>query len=152
MYNDVPQSLELISVDAGADGDPFVTDISIPPAGRAEFVMTGPPDDAYAIFVNLDPIPGRWENADAAQVLANVILSTDATKRKLKVPVKHHIPAAKALPRPETTIPPGGGGASATRSLYFSEATEGTNGPTDYFLTVAGQGRGVQSFPCSRHQ
>jgi len=28
---------------------------------------------------------------------------------------------------------------TAKRSLYFSEATEGTNGPTNYFLTVSGQ-------------
>jgi FtsP/CotA-like multicopper oxidase with cupredoxin domain len=29
--------------------------------------------------------------------------------------------------------------ATTNRSLYFSEATEGTNGPTNYFLTVQGQ-------------
>ena len=44
-YNGVAENLELISVDAvPVTGDPYVTDIQIPPAGRAEFVMTGPPE------------------------------------------------------------------------------------------------------------
>ncbi|MFZ3263054.1 MAG: multicopper oxidase domain-containing protein [Terriglobales bacterium] len=141
LYNDVPQSLELIAIDAvPVTNDPYVTDIAIPPAGRAEFVMTGPPEDAYAIFVNLGFNTGPVGNPNAAQVLANVISSTDASKRKLKVPVKRHIPAAKPAPRLKqrfagiANVKP-----TATRSLYFSEATEGTNGPTNYFLTVAGQ-------------
>ncbi len=66
--------------------------------------------------------------------------STDAAKRKYRVPPEHRIPAAKAVPRLKqrfaglANVKP-----TATRSLYFSEATEGTNGPTNYFLTVTGQ-------------
>ncbi len=144
--NLTPQSLELIAVDAvPVTGDPYVTDIAIPPAGRAEFVMTGPPANAsYAIFVNQGFDTGPVGNPNAAEVLANIISSADASKRKLRVPAKHRIPASKAPSITAAAVKQRFAGIAnvkptATRSLYFSEATEGTNGPTNYFLTVAGQ-------------
>jgi FtsP/CotA-like multicopper oxidase with cupredoxin domain len=145
LYNNTPQSLELISIDAvPVTGDPYVTDLQIPPAGRAEFIMTGPPESAYAIFVNLGFDTGPVGNPNAALTLANIISSADASKRKLRVPVKHRVPASKARPITAAAIKQRFAGIAnvkptATRSLYFSEATEGTNGPTNYFLTVAGQ-------------
>jgi FtsP/CotA-like multicopper oxidase with cupredoxin domain len=140
--NATAQSLELISIDAvPVTGDPYVTDIAIPPAGRAEFVMTGPPANAaYAEFVNQSFNTGPVGNPNAAYVLANLESSADAVKRKHRIPAKHHIPAAKVPAAPKLRF---AGLANAkpttTRSLYFSEATEGTNGPTNYFLTVQGQ-------------
>jgi FtsP/CotA-like multicopper oxidase with cupredoxin domain len=141
LYNDVPQSLELISVDAvPVSNDPFVTDIAIPPAGRAEFIMTGPPENTYAIFVNQGYNTGPVGNPNAAEVLANIISSADASKRKLHVPAKRRISAVKAPARPRLRFANlANATVTATRNLYFSEATEGTNGPTNYFLTVQGQ-------------
>jgi FtsP/CotA-like multicopper oxidase with cupredoxin domain len=141
LYDNTPQPLELISVDAvPVTNDPSVTDIYLPPAGRAEFVMTGPLESQSAVFVNTGFDTGPVGNPNPFQVLANIISSSDAKKRKLHVPAKYHIPAAKA---PPVIVQRFTGLASkkptTTRSLYFSEATEGSNGPTNYYLTVAGQ-------------
>ncbi|MFZ0479173.1 MAG: multicopper oxidase domain-containing protein [Terriglobales bacterium] len=140
-YNGAPQSLELISVDAvPVTGNPYVTTINIPPAGRAEFVMTGPPEGANAIFVDLGFNTGPVGNPNPAQVLANIVSSSDAVKRNLHVPPKHSIPAAKVPPAARQRFANlATAKVTAARSLYFSEATEGTNGPTNYFITVQGQ-------------
>lgn len=141
LYNGVPQNMELISIDAvPVTGDPYVTTINIPPAGRAEFVMTGPSEGTNAIFVNQGFDTGPVGNVNPAQALASIISSDDARIRNYHVPPKYRIPAAKV---PPVTKPRFAGLANANvtakRSLYFSEATEGTNGPTNYFLTVSGQ-------------
>jgi FtsP/CotA-like multicopper oxidase with cupredoxin domain len=142
LYDNTPQNLELISIDAvPVTGDPYVTDIMLPPAGRAEFVMTGPSESVgQAVFANLGFDTGPVGNANPFGVLGYIVSSADAGKRKLRLPAKHLIPAAKAPPRLKqrftglANVKP-----TATRSLYFSEATEGSNGPTNYFITVAGQ-------------
>jgi FtsP/CotA-like multicopper oxidase with cupredoxin domain len=141
LSDDVPQNLELIAIDAvPVTNDPYVTDIAIPPAGRAEFVMTGPPEGSSNLFVNLGYDTGPVGNTNFPQVLANILTSEDVAQRKLRLPVKHHLPAAKAPPATKRRFASlATAQVTATRSLYFSEATEGTNGPTNYFLTVQGQ-------------
>ena len=141
LSDDVPQNLEMIAIDAvPVTNDPYVTDIVIPPAGRAEFVMTGPPEGASNLFVDLGYDTGPVGNTNFAQVLANVLTSADAGHRKLRLPAKHHLPAAKTPPTTKRRFASlATAQVTATRNLYFSEATEGTNGPTSYFLTVQGQ-------------
>ena len=141
LYDNTPQTMELISVDAvPVSGDPQVTDIVLPPAGRAEFVMTGPADSVgSAVLVNQAFDTGPVGNPNLFSALADIVSSANASKRKVKIPAKYRIPAAKtpSMVRRFTnlaTVKP-----TATRSLYFSEATEGSNGPTSYFLTVEGQ-------------
>jgi FtsP/CotA-like multicopper oxidase with cupredoxin domain len=140
LYDNNPQSMELISIDAvPVTNDPTVTDIKLPPAGRAEFIITGPPEGANAIFVNLGFDTGPVGNPNAAQTLSNIISSSDASKRKLRIPAKYRIPAARTPPITQRFANLVNVKPTATRSLYFSEATEGSNGPSGYFLTVAGQ-------------
>jgi len=141
LYNGVAQSMELISVDAvPVSGDPYVTDIAIPPAGRAEFVITGPPAGANAIFSKLEFFTGQAGNPNPGQTLANIMSSSDAAKRHLAIPLRHRIPAAKAPPAVKQRFSSLATAQAVTnRTLYFSEATEGSNGPTNYFITVEGQ-------------
>jgi FtsP/CotA-like multicopper oxidase with cupredoxin domain len=141
LYDNTPQSLNLISVDAvPVTGNPQVTDIVLPPAGRAEFVMTGPSESQNAIFVTNGFNTGPVGNPNASQVIANIVSSSDAAKRKLRVPVKHRIPTAKVPPAtPRRFANLANAKATTTRNLYFSEATQGSNGPTNYYLTVQGQ-------------
>jgi FtsP/CotA-like multicopper oxidase with cupredoxin domain len=140
VYDNTPQTMELISIDAvPVSGDPQVTDIALPPAGRAEFVMTGPAEGANAFFVDAGFDTGPVGNPNPTLVLANIVSSADANKRKLRIPVKSHIPATKAPTLVRrfanlVTVKP-----TTTRSLYFSEATQGSNGPSNYYITVAGQ-------------
>ena len=84
-------------------------------------------------------IPAQWETPIQALVLAQILSSADAAKRKLKVPAKHRIPAAKANAAVRRFANLAAVKPTATRGLYFSEATEGSNGPSSYFLTVQGQ-------------
>jgi len=146
LSDDVPQNLELIAIDAvPVTNDPYVTDIAIPPAGRAEFVMTGPSEGASNLFVNLGYDTGPVGNTNFPQVLASILTTADTSTRKLRVPAKHRMPALKNAPsaKPAAKKQRFSNLANATptcqRNLYFSEATEGTNGPTNYFLTVQGQ-------------
>ncbi len=139
-YDNVPQNMELISVDAvPVTGDPYVTTIDLPPAGRAEFVITGPDEGADAVFINLGYDTGPVGNPNFGQVFADVISSADAGKRKLKIPAKHHMPVAKIGGERKRFVNLAQAQVTATRNLYFSEATEGTNGPTNYYITVQGQ-------------
>lgn len=143
-YNGTPQNLELISMDGvPVTGDPSVTEIDLPPAGRAEFIVTGPAEGTNAIFATLGFNTGAVGNPNASQVLANMISSADATKRKYRIPNRYRIPAVKAQTKVSgktrrfsnlANVKP-----TTTRSLYFSEAPQGSNGPTNYYLTVAGQ-------------
>ncbi len=141
LYNGAPQNLELISVDAvPVTGNPYVTTIDIPPAGRAEFVMTGPPEGATAVLLNQGFNTGPVGNPNPSQALANIVSSDGASERNYHVPPRHRIPAPKTLPTPRQRFADLAAVKAATkRSLYFSEATEGTNGPTNYFITVQGQ-------------
>ena len=141
LYNGTAQSLELISVDAvPVTGDPYVTDIAIPPAGRAEFVVPGPPEGANAVLAKLPFYTGQAGNPNPGQILANIMSSSDASKRHLAVPQKHRIPAAKVPPATRQRFSGlATSKATVNRTLYFSEAAEGTNGPTNYFITVEGQ-------------
>ncbi len=141
LYNGAPQNLELISVDAvPVTGNPYVTTIDIPPAGRAEFVMTGPPEGATAVLLNQGFNTGPVGNPNPSQALANIVSSDGASERNYHVPPRQRIPAPKTLPTPRQRFADLAAVKAATkRSLYFSEATEGTNGPTNYFITVQGQ-------------
>jgi FtsP/CotA-like multicopper oxidase with cupredoxin domain len=141
MYNGVPQSMELISVDAvPVTNDPYVTSISIPPAGRVEFVMTGPPEGVDAIVLKTLFLTGQAGNPNPSQVVASIVSSSEAARRKLVIPAKRRMPAAKTPPaKPLRFASLASESATTKRTLYFSEATEGTNGPTNYFLTVVGQ-------------
>jgi FtsP/CotA-like multicopper oxidase with cupredoxin domain len=141
LYDNVPQTVEMIAIDAvPVTNDPQVTDIILPPAGRAEFIMTGPSDSVgQAVLVNQAFDTGPVGNPNLFSVLADIVSSANAGKRKLKVPVKYHIPAAKTPRLVRRFANLANVQPTGTRSLYFSEATEGSNGPSGYFLTVEGQ-------------
>jgi FtsP/CotA-like multicopper oxidase with cupredoxin domain len=176
-FGSTPQNLELISVDGvPVSGDPQLTTINLPPAGRAEFVMTAPPAGTSASFVNLGFDTGAVGNLNPAQVLANIVASTTSVQPAYRIPEidaeKIHaetpyssnlakvagnivVPGAKAtfaqtLPDDSAAGTPAAATEqrfsglanvkpTATRRLYFSEAPQGTNGPTNYYLTVDGQ-------------
>jgi FtsP/CotA-like multicopper oxidase with cupredoxin domain len=129
------QSLSIVAL----DGIPVtkiynVTSIVLPPAGRAEFIVTGPAAGQTASLVQSGFDTGPIGNPNTAVQLASIQASTAA-------PQLPRIPAAttrsSALPQRfaglQSVTP------TATRTVYFAEATNGTNGPTEFFITVAGQ-------------
>jgi len=130
------QTVEIVAL----DGIPVqtkeeVTTVAIPPAGRAEFIITGPAAGQSASFWQAGFNTGPIGNPNIEQQLAVVQTSADAVEP----------PAMPAAPPPGTALPPQRFPAlstvapTATRKLYFAEATNGSNGPTEFFITVDGQ-------------
>jgi FtsP/CotA-like multicopper oxidase with cupredoxin domain len=136
LFGETAQSVEIIAL----DGIPVTssysqTSITLPPAGRAEFIVTGPPAGQAASFWQMGFNTGPIGNVNGAQELA-VIQATTAAKEPSALPLA----PSKALP----TGPQRFGGLIAltpttSRKIYFAEATNGSNGPTEFFITVDGQ-------------
>jgi FtsP/CotA-like multicopper oxidase with cupredoxin domain len=133
LVNGVAQPLQVIAL----DGYPLTqprneTTILVPPAGRAEFIVTAPAAGQTAIFYNGAYSTGPTGNADLAQTLANIQLS-DASSS--------HMPKASTLMAADSLKFSDLAHASVTaqRSLYFSEEFGGTNGPIQFYVTVGGQ-------------
>ncbi len=131
-----PQPMEIIAL----DGYPLPqtrtqTTILVPPAGRAEFIVTAPPAGGSATFFTDAYSTGPTGNPDSAQVIANIQTTTANSSPASSIP-KATVPASGDAvkffdwaQRPATT----------QRKLYFSEEFGGTNGPIQFYITVDGQ-------------
>jgi FtsP/CotA-like multicopper oxidase with cupredoxin domain len=133
--NGTAQPMELVAL----DGYPLAqtrmeTTILVPPAGRAEFIVQAPAAGANASFVTLTYSTGPTGNADLAQTIAAVELTSGADPApsvKSSGPPLHlenlkFADVAKQIP-------------TAQRKLFFSEEFGGTNGPIQFYITVDGQ-------------
>jgi FtsP/CotA-like multicopper oxidase with cupredoxin domain len=138
--NGVSQSMELIAL----DGIPVKqssqpSEIDLPPGGRAEFIVQAPAEGKTAALVQTGYDTGPIGNLNSAQKLAVVNVGPDTISDGQPPPV---MPTTQVV---DTTLfwTRFSGAANlkpfTTRSLYFSEATNGTNGPTRYFVTVQGE-------------
>lgn len=134
LFGATAQTMEVISLDGvPVTGDPMVTSINVPPAGRAEFIVTGPALGTAATFVTNTFNTGPVGNANNSQVLASVVATTTAAQQPSVVPVTP-TPAVTQRFSGLASIKP-----TTTRKLYFSEAALGTNPPVNFFITVDGQ-------------
>jgi len=136
-FNNVPQPLQVIAL----DGYPLAqtrmqTTILIPPAGRAEFIVSAPPAGVNAFLETLSYSTGPTGNADFEQPLASIQLSHDGAQPQLAHPPSagpqvsvDHLKFAGLKEQSPT----------AERKLYFSEEFGGTNGPIQFYITVDGQ-------------
>jgi FtsP/CotA-like multicopper oxidase with cupredoxin domain len=128
-----PQSMEVVAL----DGIPLAatvnqTTIEIPPAGRAEFIVTTPAAGATASFQNLAYNSGSIGNPNLAEELARVVASTDAEEPPA-------LPPAGGTPAgPQRFAGLAEAAPTAHRKLYFAEATNGSNGPTEFLMGVEG--------------
>jgi len=130
-----PQEVEVIEL----DGIPVkettqTTTITIPPAGRAEFIVQGPAANQTATFQQVGFNTGPIGNPNPPQELASIQASADAQEP----------PALPAAAGPASNTPLRFAGLdtatpTAKRKIYFAEATNGSNGPTEFFITVDGQ-------------
>jgi FtsP/CotA-like multicopper oxidase with cupredoxin domain len=135
LFGTTAQTLELISLDGvPVTNDPFVTDIPIPPAGRAEFIVTGPPSGTTGTFLTIGYNTGPVGNANTPQVLADIVPTASSAQQQTPIIPAAPLPAVTQRFSGLASIKP-----SATRKLYFSEAALGTNPPVNFFITVDGQ-------------
>ena len=109
-----------------------VETVVIPPAGRAEFIMQGPPEGVVAQLVNLGYDTGPGGDLNAGSVVAQIVSRSDAPEPSSYVPLaatrsELHRFADLAAQKP-----------SVHRKLYFSEKLA-EDGSTQFFITVDGQ-------------
>jgi FtsP/CotA-like multicopper oxidase with cupredoxin domain len=133
-FNSQPQNLQLISI----DGTPLKQDlnttmITIPPAGRAEFIMQGPATSDVVAQLYTDSInTGADGDPNAAHPIASIVLSDTADKTATKIPAAQ--PSNRELRFAGLLNAP----VATTRSLYFSEDLSDPDDPK-FYITVAGQ-------------
>jgi FtsP/CotA-like multicopper oxidase with cupredoxin domain len=143
LFNKMPQPLGLVALDGvptnengnAADSVVWQNHLAIPPGGRVEFILKGPPVGTEARLVTLSVNTGRDGENDPVRPLAKVVAKTDAAEPFSRLPE-----SSALLPSHRTWL--GNVSPTRTRKLYFSEKAldpNDPNSPTAYYITVEGQ-------------
>ncbi|MGC1491854.1 MAG: multicopper oxidase domain-containing protein, partial [Candidatus Acidiferrum sp.] len=122
----------------GAPGDGIVWEnhIGVPPGGRAEFIVKGPPPGVTGLFVTRTVDTGAGGENDPNRALATITTSTDAPEPRSTLSGAPEPLPAPALPWLGSVAP------VRTRKLYFSEKLlnpNDSNSATEFYITVEGQ-------------
>jgi len=139
LINNKPEKLELIALDGYPLPKTRMADtILIPPAGRAEFIVTGPPAGGQGAMLVGPYDTGPTGNPDVTVQLAliNPVSSNVARNSPSSQPLTAgDSPAATKMRWSNLDNVK----ITAERKLYFSEEFGGTNGPIQFYITVEGQ-------------
>jgi FtsP/CotA-like multicopper oxidase with cupredoxin domain len=131
-----PQTLELIALDGVPSQPVTVTHVLIPPGGRAEFVVTIPPQNQFTQLISQKYDTGLGGESTPYRVIANIDASDDGPL------------AASVMPgAAKSTIAPAPAGLAALKparqlKLYFSESHQDPNDLASlatYFITLDGE-------------
>jgi FtsP/CotA-like multicopper oxidase with cupredoxin domain len=144
LLKSTPQLLGVVSLDGvpinenGMSGNRIIWEshILLPPAGRAEFIVKGPPVGASASFVTGKVDTGPAGENDPTRPLATLIATSDAPE-----PSRRLEAAPTPLPPPHSAWL-GGVKPVGERNLYFSEKSQNPANPaspTIFYITVEGQ-------------
>jgi FtsP/CotA-like multicopper oxidase with cupredoxin domain len=141
LVNNKPEPLQLIALDGYPVAKPrFETSILIPPAGRAEFIVEPPPAGASAIFQTAQYNDGPTGNPNLTTQFGNIELAKEGEEdgggEYMPSPAKPPSRAARKLLRFSGLAT---AKVTAQRKLYFSEEFNGTNGPSQFYITVDGE-------------
>jgi FtsP/CotA-like multicopper oxidase with cupredoxin domain len=146
VYDGVPQTLEVVGIDGVPTGSQDgtrrgkilkMTDVFIPNAGRAEFIVKGPDKSVQnATFMTLNIDTGPIGDFDPTRPLATI----QTVKRS---PHEQTLPAATEAPGPQRFEGLANAKPTAQRTLYFSEEIFDQHNPTfwlntEFFITVQG--------------
>jgi len=159
-FNGVPQSMGVISLDGvplnyagvasargvnaadagnaanGADQILWKKQIDLPPGGRVDLILQGPPEGVYGNLVTHDVDTGPAGENDPIRPLANIIAKAGTVAPRSRLPS-----AATPLP-PHTLAWVGDVKPVRERKLYFTEKPSDPKNPTSptvFMLTVEGQ-------------
>jgi len=144
LLNSTPQALGVVSLDGipinenGMSGNRIIWEshILLPPAGRAEFIVKGPPAEASASFVTGKVDTGPAGENDPTRPLATLVAAPDTPEPRRKLEA-----APTPLPSPHS-VWLGDAKPMRERKLYFSEKAQDPNNPaspTAFYITVDGQ-------------
>jgi FtsP/CotA-like multicopper oxidase with cupredoxin domain len=144
LYKKVPQQLGIVALDgvplnANRTTGDFIswqTHLGVPPGGRVEFIVTGPPAGVQGLLVTRTVDTGVGGENDPNRAIATITASEAAPEPRSKL-----ASSPTPLPPPSEAwlgnVPP-----ARVRKLYFSEKLLDPNDPnsaTTFFLTVEGQ-------------
>jgi len=144
LFDRKPQNLGIVAFDGVSINTDGVTKnvlngqnhIGIPPGGRAEFIVEGPPVDVSGLLVTRTVDTGAGGENDPNRALAILVPSADA-------PEPHSRLAPSPAPLPSSAVPWIGNVLPVrTRRLYFSEKLLDPNDPnsaTTFFITEDGK-------------
>jgi FtsP/CotA-like multicopper oxidase with cupredoxin domain len=145
LFDGVAQPLQVVGFDGVPTGSQdgtrqgklvTLSHILIPPAGRAEFIVTGPSSRVKsAQFLTLVINTGPDGDNDPQRTLATIQATDDVPD------LAANIPSASGLPNPQRFEGLAEATVSAHRTLYFSEVLSDPNNPaspTNFFITVDG--------------
>jgi len=144
LFRGAPQQLGIVGIDGvplhygGSPAPPivWVDHIGLPPAGRAEFIVDGPPLGVPALLVTRTVDTGPGGENDPNRTLASIIARSDASEPQSVLP-------SHPKPLPPPTQPwLGDVQPVRVRKLYFSEKLQNPHDPTsavEFYLTVDGQ-------------
>jgi FtsP/CotA-like multicopper oxidase with cupredoxin domain len=144
LFNRKAQPLGLIALDGvplNENGKPgeavnWQTHLGVPPGGRAEFIVTGPPASTQGLLVTRSVDTGPAGENDPNRAIAKIVASEEA-------PEPRSILDASPQPLSPPAVPwLGNAKPVRTRRLYFSEKPldpANPSGPTEFFITVDGQ-------------
>jgi FtsP/CotA-like multicopper oxidase with cupredoxin domain len=143
LHKHAPQKLGIVAIDgvpinvSGTAGDliAWETHVGIPPGGRVEFIVTGPPAGVPGLLVTRTVDTGLGGENDPNRMIATITSSPDAPEPRSKLASSPEPPPAN-LPWLGSVAP------VRTRKLYFSEKLLDPNDPnsaTTFYLTIDGQ-------------
>jgi FtsP/CotA-like multicopper oxidase with cupredoxin domain len=138
LFDHVAQPLGVVAIDgvpiniSGRDARTvaWADHIGVPPGGRVEFILTGPPDGVRGLLITRSVDTGKGGENDPNRTLAAVTSAKDAVEPRSTLP-------SSTKPLPVPTLPWLGSVTPVrVRKLYFSEQQ---GNPTTFFLTEEGQ-------------
>jgi FtsP/CotA-like multicopper oxidase with cupredoxin domain len=144
LYKKVPQPLGIVALDgvplnsSGRLGNyvDWENHIGVPPGGRAEFIVKGPPSSVSGLLVTRTVDTGVGGENDPNRALATITASEDAREPRSTLDASPRPLPPPSLPWLGSVIP------IRTRRLYFSEKLLDPNDPnsaTTFYITVEGQ-------------
>jgi FtsP/CotA-like multicopper oxidase with cupredoxin domain len=144
LFKHAPQQLGIVALDGvplNENGDPanaieWREHIGVPPGGRVEFIVKGPPAGVPGLFVTRTVDTGQGGENDPNRALATIAATEDAPEPRSRLGASPEPIAAPALPWLGSVTP------VRVRKMYFSEKLEDPNNPnsaTTFFITVDGE-------------
>jgi len=143
-YNGAAQPLGVVALDGapinenGLAGARIIWEkhVGVPPGGRVEFILKGPPEGLLGKLITLSVNTGTGGENDPIRPLAKITASNAAPETKSKLSTN-----PSPLPPPATAWI-GNVKPVRTRKLFFSEKLQDSNdpnSPTTFYLTVDGE-------------
>ena len=143
LFGHKPQQLGLVAIDGVPMNAPvgrsppvtWVNHIGVPPGGRVEFIMSGPPPGVPGLLVTRTVDTGQGGENDPNRALATLTAAADAPEPQSRLPE-----VSAPLPPPALAwlgdVEP-----VRVRKLYFSEKLSDPNNPnsaTSFYITEEG--------------